>query len=60
MEGELEVHVVAPSERPLEKILGRELGDFVRGLHKETTVPRSQVTRKFLIIPISSCSRIWQ
>lgn len=31
----LDVHVVAPEERPLEKILGRELGDFVRGVHEE-------------------------
>ena len=34
----LEVHVVAPEERPLEKILGRELGDFVRGVHEEHSV----------------------
>lgn len=34
----LDVHVVAPEERPLEKILGRELGDFVRGVHEEHSV----------------------
>lgn len=34
----LDVHVVAPEERPLEKILGRELGDFVRGVHDEHSV----------------------
>lgn len=34
----LEVHVVAPEERPLEKILGRELGNFVRGVHEEHSV----------------------
>jgi NADPH-dependent 2,4-dienoyl-CoA reductase/sulfur reductase-like enzyme/nitrite reductase/ring-hydroxylating ferredoxin subunit len=30
----LDVHVVAPEKRPLEKILGAELGDFVRTLHE--------------------------
>lgn len=30
----LEVHVVAPEHRPLEKLLGSELGDFVRSLHE--------------------------
>lgn len=31
----IEVHVVAPEARPMERILGRPLGDFVRGLHEE-------------------------
>ncbi len=30
----LEVHVVAPESRPLQKILGPELGDFIRGVHE--------------------------
>lgn len=31
----LEVHVVAPEEVPMERVLGTELGTFVRGLHEE-------------------------
>jgi NADPH-dependent 2,4-dienoyl-CoA reductase/sulfur reductase-like enzyme/nitrite reductase/ring-hydroxylating ferredoxin subunit len=31
----LEVHVVAPEERPMARILGDEIGDFVRALHEE-------------------------
>ncbi len=32
---ELEVHVVAPDKRPIEKVLGQQMGDFVRALHEE-------------------------
>ena len=32
---EIEVHVVAPEKRPMERILGPQIGDFVRSRHEE-------------------------
>jgi NADPH-dependent 2,4-dienoyl-CoA reductase/sulfur reductase-like enzyme len=30
-----EVHVIAPDKRPMERVLGPQMGDFVRSLHEE-------------------------
>src|SRR5262245_41625783 len=31
----LEIHVVAPDKRPMEGVLGPQMGDFIRALHEE-------------------------
>ena len=43
---DIEVHVVAPGKRPMERILGPQMGDFIRTLHEENGVVFHMETRR--------------
>jgi NADPH-dependent 2,4-dienoyl-CoA reductase/sulfur reductase-like enzyme/nitrite reductase/ring-hydroxylating ferredoxin subunit len=49
----LEVHVVAPETRPLERVMGPEVGDFIRTVHEEHGVVFHLGTRPQAVAPES-------
>ncbi len=62
----LEVHVVSPDTLPLEKVLGAELGGFVKALHESTASPftsdgnrRRSPTRMSLSTTGAGSRRTW-
>jgi NADPH-dependent 2,4-dienoyl-CoA reductase/sulfur reductase-like enzyme len=50
---DIEVHVVAPGQRPLERVMGAQLGDFIRNLHEQHGV-RFHMTREARAIDASA------